>query len=496
VDIVKGGWWLENPRDPLHDKWPEHWFVRGWPDRAGVTVADINQDGRRDVVLSAAETEGRLSWFEAPREAIRGTWKEHLIQDPVDYAHTFKVADMNNDGKPDVVFAEMQQSAHKRVGFFLNEGGGANWKLQVVATTGSHNIRVADVDRDGDFDIIGANWNTETDPNHAPTEMWRNLLNDRRHAQHLSLDKWTYIPIDSQRGKWGDFDKPEWLRYFGLAIGDVNGDGLLDISARYGKDGKSLAWWQNPGNGSGNWVRHTVGQTPIEMDRDVMADINGDGRPDIVVTEENAWSGDSVFWFEQTGSRGNPNWLRHTLVTQFTTNSLEVADMNNDGNLDVIAAEHRGTKKLEIWESIEHASSWIEHVISTGRENHIGARAADLDGDGNLDIVGAAWDGYEHLHLWRNDAILKLGGARSVSTPTIAPAGGNGSGTWLVHLTTETVDATIRYTLDGSEPTTSSALYAEPLMIAGSATIKARAFKSGMNNSDSASAAFTTTNHY
>ena len=69
------------------------------------------------------------------------------------------------------------------MGFFLNLGKGESWKLQVVANTGSHNIRVADVDHDGDIDIIGANWNSETDPHGAPLEMWRNLLNDRRSAK-------------------------------------------------------------------------------------------------------------------------------------------------------------------------------------------------------------------------------------------------------------------------------------------------------------------------
>ncbi len=180
VDIVKAGWWLENPQDPIHDKWREHWFCHAWPDRAGVTVADLNQDGRPDVALSSADGPGRLSWLEAPADPTGGNWKEHLILDNVNYAHTFKVADMNNDGKPDVVIAEMQDSLKKRVGFFLNEGQGNSWKFQVVAKTGSHNIRVADIDRDGDIDIIGANWDTNNDPNHAPMEMWRNLLNDRR----------------------------------------------------------------------------------------------------------------------------------------------------------------------------------------------------------------------------------------------------------------------------------------------------------------------------
>src|SRR5581483_315555 len=145
-------------------------------------VADLNQDGRPDVALSASDSAGRLSWFEGPRDPTRDLWKEHLIQDHVDYVHTFKVADINNDGSPDVVIAEMQDSVQKRVGFFLNLGKGASWQLQVVANTGSHNIRIADVDHDGDIDIIGANWDTKNDPRHAPLEMWRNLLKDRHSA--------------------------------------------------------------------------------------------------------------------------------------------------------------------------------------------------------------------------------------------------------------------------------------------------------------------------
>jgi len=120
-----------------------------------------------------------------PGDAFGGTWEEHLIQDHAAFVHTFKVRDMNPDGKPDVVFAEMQNSQQKRVGFFLNLGKGASWKLQVVGRTGSHNIRVADVAHDGDFDIIGANCDSETDPHGAPLELWRNLLIDHRSGERL-----------------------------------------------------------------------------------------------------------------------------------------------------------------------------------------------------------------------------------------------------------------------------------------------------------------------
>ena len=42
-------------------------------------------------------------------------------------------------------------------------------------------------------------------------------------AEPLSLDKWTYIEVDSCRAKWGDWDQPGWMKYFGLDMADVTG---------------------------------------------------------------------------------------------------------------------------------------------------------------------------------------------------------------------------------------------------------------------------------
>jgi hypothetical protein len=81
-------------------------------------------------------------------------------------------------------------------------------------------------------------------------------------------------------------------------------------------------------------------------------------------------------------------------------------------------------------------------------------------------------------------------GLPTVATPTITPHGGTFTGSVTVALATETSDAVIYYTLNGSDPTPSSTLYSSPFELTASATVKARAFRGGYNDSALASAAF------
>jgi len=71
--------------------------------------------------------------------------------------------------------------------------------------------------------------------------------------------------------------------------------------------------------------------------------------------------------FEQPSDPAS-QWPRHTVVTQFTTNSLDVADMDNDGMVDIILGEHRGTKKLSIWQNVDHGASFVEHIVDTEKK--------------------------------------------------------------------------------------------------------------------------------
>jgi hypothetical protein len=80
-----------------------------------------------------------------------------------------------------------------------------------------------------------------------------------------------------------------------------------------------------------------------------------------------------------------------------------------------------------------------------------------------------------------------------VATPTANPLPGTYSSTQNVALSCSTAGATIRYTTDGSEPTSSSTLYSSPISVSSTMTIKAKAFKASMTDSDTGTFAYTIT---
>jgi CARDB/FG-GAP-like repeat len=176
LDILQNGYWLQAPANKVTGTWTKRTIVTGYPNRVGATLADIDKDGRLDAILGPSESTGKLGWYRAPANPTTGTWTEKIIDSTVAYLHTFKAADIDNDGDRDLVTAEMHQSTNPdEVSVYHNNSGGATWTQQVVATTGSHNIRVADIGKDGDIDIIGANW-SDAAPDSAVIRMWRNNL--------------------------------------------------------------------------------------------------------------------------------------------------------------------------------------------------------------------------------------------------------------------------------------------------------------------------------
>jgi len=176
-DIVTGGFWFENDGDILKGAWAERAFTTEWNyAHTKVASGDLNGDGRPDIILSPAELKGgthRIAWYAAPPAGRAGPWRQRIVEEPVETViHALAVADFNRDGQMDIVSARMHQGKPpQELVVHLNTGRGRGWSRQVVSTRGSHDVVAADIDGNGRPDILGAN---HAGP-YQPVELWLNV---------------------------------------------------------------------------------------------------------------------------------------------------------------------------------------------------------------------------------------------------------------------------------------------------------------------------------
>ena len=170
MDLIVCGAWLENPggaaaRTPA--SWQEHEI--GPADGTFKALAiDLDGDGARDVVYSSSEGTADVRWWRPVSGDPAGEWTGSTILSSMSGVHTLQGADMDLDGDQDIVLAQMHTTTDRKVLILFNADGlGTSWQAQEVAASGLHNGVVADIANDGDSDIYGANWT-----GNPPLKLW------------------------------------------------------------------------------------------------------------------------------------------------------------------------------------------------------------------------------------------------------------------------------------------------------------------------------------
>ncbi len=318
VDLIGGGRWLERTDD---GRFVAHVIDAAMPF-SRVAAGQLVPGGRPEVVFGTGDATGPLRWYQWDGSG----WVGHdLLGADIVHGHSLALGDVDRDGNLDIFAAEMGDPGHgadATAWIFYGDGRG-HFRKEVVSTgLGNHESRLADLDGDGDLDIL-------TKPYHEGAPRIDVLLNRR-----ARLDRWQRHVIDA--------GKP-WRSVF-VTTADLDGDGRQDIVTG--------GWWyRNPGSAAGPWQRRTIGAPLYNLA--TVADLDGDGDLDVLGTEgQGAARNAGLVWAENDGrgaftihdnlDAGDGDFLQGVAIARFHGQRPEIALSWHESGTRHPAADHSG----------------------------------------------------------------------------------------------------------------------------------------------------------
>ncbi|MBM4004804.1 MAG: DUF1080 domain-containing protein [Planctomycetes bacterium] len=321
LDIAAGSIWFEAPNWDRHSivDAPREFSIREYSNSFCNWSEDVDRDGRLDLIV--VDFPGRPTrWFRNPGNA-GGAWSAQVIT-PVTNNESPAYLDVDRDGRRELVLG----MSGSRIGFSRPAiDPTAEWDLSPLSAVGapggepfSHGLGVGDVNGDGRDDV-------------------------------LVTAGWWESPASQKGGEWrfhpADFGGPAAQMY----VFDFDGDGDSDVLSSSAH--QRGIWWHEQ-LAEDKWVTHEIDNRIAQTHALCLADINGDGLPDIVTGKRYyAHNGRDpgedepavLFWFELVREAGKSHWIPHRIDDDSGVGTqFEVVDMNADGALDVIVANKKG----------------------------------------------------------------------------------------------------------------------------------------------------------
>ncbi len=376
------------------------------PFLVSVIAADVNGDGLPDVI-AASQLPGTIAWY---KNLGNGDFSpRQVISTALGTPSGVYAADLNGDGLVDIACSAFLDN---KVAWFENLGGTTpNFILHTISTVANlaQSIAAANINGEPGIDVLSTSANSDNKVAWYPN-----------------------IPVGSFGARTvisTAANSPS-----SITLGDLDGNGILDLVVTSTND-NSIAWFKGaaPISGIPQFTRHVIAANQPRAVASAIADIDGDGWPDVLcatpfVGDATSGIGHRITWFRnRTHDAGAtaPFFGSGQVITGFAPGAYAVAsaDLNSDGKPDAVAGLTSGARVTWYenlgggnfgWNAGDPAAN--EKIISLIAIEAISVATADFNQDGTIDVVAGSNGSGEVV------AYLNRGGQCALASVNTAPA--------------------------------------------------------------------------
>jgi len=322
----------------LFSAYAVHTVASGLNYPHGIAVAEINGDGRPDILVSAAYG-NQVYWYE---NSGFWTFTQHYVG-YASYPLYLDAGDLDGDGDMDIVTGNFSGSG---IYIFYNSGDGSSFTSQILPTSSSvWEVDLGDIDADGDLDIAastggGVLW-FRNDGTGVFTQIYVGSLYSPHgcrlfdsegdgHLEIASSDPFQVFKNDGSDNFTLVYQDATLQYAWGVGPMDINRDGYMDIAVNDYYGGATYIYW---GNALGGFTKQAVGLAGEPEGMDV-GELNAQTGGDIAVGAASSW----VLCYYYTGT----GFMVDIVDNLYDADLVVIGDLNNDRCPDLVASGPMG----------------------------------------------------------------------------------------------------------------------------------------------------------